>query len=112
QASEAGGVARKVMNARIAGVSRKATIESPLVTTLPDEPLIDGKGNSPKSVPGFALMVATPGTKSPSITIAAFGGFCQTLFTEVGKSVCTAPDVPPATLLPCRTCAIVCNESV
>src|SRR5258706_12652392 len=76
QASDAAGVARNVMNARIAGVSLKATIESPLITTLPDEPLIDGNGNSPKSVPAFALRCATPGTKSPSITIAAFGGLC------------------------------------
>ena len=49
-------------------------------------------------MPGFAFTVATPGTKSPSITIAAFGGFWKTLLTEVGKSVCTAPEVPPAML--------------
>ena len=59
-------------------------------------------------MPGFAFTVATPGTKSPSSTIAAFGGFWKTLFTDVGKSVWTAPDVPPAMFaeLP-TTCAIV-----
>jgi hypothetical protein len=46
-------------------------------------------------VPAVAFVVATPGTKSPSITIAALGGFEKTLFTDVGKSVCSAPLVPP-----------------
>ena len=64
-------------------------------------------------MPGFAFTVATPGTKSPSSTIAAFGGFWKTLLTEVGKSVCTAPDVPPAMFaeLPI-TCAIVFSAAV
>ena len=39
----------------------------------------------------------TPGTKSPSITIAAFGWEEKTFDTEVGKSVWSAPEVPPAT---------------
>ena len=41
------------------------------------------------------------------MTIAAFGGFAQTLLTEVGKSVCSAPSVPPYTLLPCSTWAMI-----
>ena len=46
---------------------------------------------------GF-LSPATPGTKSPSITIAAFGLAEKTFATEVGKSVCSAPALPPAML--------------
>ena len=37
----------------------------------------------------------TPATKSASKTIAAFDGTVNTCETEVGKSVCNAPDVPP-----------------
>src|SRR4051794_25885227 len=100
------------MNARIAGVSRNATIESPLSRTLAGDPLIDGNANSPKSVLAFAFTVATPGTKSPSITIAALGGFCQTLFTDVGKSVWTAPEVPPAIDALLRICPIVRSDAI
>src|SRR3954465_871908 len=85
-AAAACGVARNFTNAWMAGVSRNATIVSPPITTDGPEPLIDGKVNSPKSL-GFAFTVWTPGTKSPSITIAAFGGVWKTLFTDVGKSV-------------------------
>ena len=46
---------------------------------------------------GFASP-ATPGTKSPSAIIAAFGVAENTAATEVGKSVCRAPAVPPAML--------------
>ena len=58
-----------------------------------------------------AFVVATPGTKSASITIAAFGGFAQTLLTEVGKSVCSAPDVPPYMLFDASTEAIVLSAA-
>ena len=54
----------------------------------------------------------TPATKSPSMTIAAFGGVVKTFETEVGKSVCSAPAVPPAMLaeLP-MIVAIVANAA-
>jgi hypothetical protein len=73
---------------------------SPPPTTGSAEPLIDG--NVEDVVAGLrlerVLPATTPGTKSPSITIAAFGGSEKTFATEVGKSVCSAPDVPPAML--------------
>jgi hypothetical protein len=40
----------------------------------------------------------TPATKSPSMTIAPFGGSWKALVTDVAKSVWRAPLVPPATL--------------
>ena len=56
----------------------------------------------------LAFTVATPGTKSPSITIAAFGGLLKTLLTESGNPVCSAPAVPPAMFVVSpSTCAIV-----
>src|SRR6476646_8486477 len=85
-AAAAAGVASHFTNASIAGVSRNATIVSPPMSTDGGEPLIDGKANSPYWL-GFAFTVCTPGTTSPYITIAAFGGVWKTLFTEVGKSV-------------------------
>ena len=53
-----------------------------------------------KPVSGLAFVESrmTPCTKSPSKTIAALGGIVKTLVTEVGKSVCSAPVVPPAML--------------
>ena len=49
-------------------------------------------------MPGFrfVLPATTPGTKSPSISIAAFGGSTNTCDTEVGKSICNDPLTPPA----------------
>jgi hypothetical protein len=48
-------------------------------------------------VPGLSVVLpaTTPGVKSPSISIAAFGGLTKTFDTEVGKSVCSAPLMPP-----------------
>jgi hypothetical protein len=61
---------------------------------------MDGNRNWLKSVLAFALveLVITPCTKSPSKTMAAPGGLLKTCDTEVGKSVCKAPEVPPAML--------------
>ena len=47
---------------------------------------------------GSSDVCTTPGTKSASITIAAFGSGASTLLTDVGKSVWSAPVVPPAML--------------
>ena len=44
------------------------------------------------------------------MTIAAFGGL-PTLFTDVGKSVWRAPDVPPYMLSEANTCAIVLSAA-
>ena len=72
----ASGVARYLTNAWVAGSSLNATIVSPPPTTLAGEPLTDGKANWLKPVSGFAFVESrmTPCTKSPSKTIAPFGG--------------------------------------
>ena len=55
----------------------------------------------------------TPGTKSPSITWAPFGLVVNTFDTEVGKSVYSAPLVPPTMFwLSPRTPAIVVRAFV
>ena len=71
---------------------------SPPPTTAGAESLIDGNGKTSKPVFGCAFVdeVMTPPTKSPSNTIAAFGGSLKTCVTDVGKSAWSAPDVPPA----------------
>src|SRR4051794_8599109 len=100
QASAAGAVARKLTNARIAGVSRKVTSMSPPISTaLAFGPaLIVGKTAALKSVPGFAFVddVIAPPTKSASKTIAPFDGVENASVTHVGKSVWSAPLLPPA----------------
>ena len=72
-------------------------VSPPPTTTLPDVP-IAGNAKTLKPVPAAAFVdeVMTPATKSPSNTIAAFDGDANTCDTEVGKSVCSAPEVPPA----------------
>src|SRR4051794_21185999 len=96
----AGAVARKLTNARIAGVSRKATSRSPPISTaLAFGPaLMVGNTDALKSVPGFAFVddVIAPPTKSASNTIAPFDGLENASVTQVGKSVCSAPLAPPA----------------
>src|SRR5436189_5145349 len=88
------------MNALIAGVSRKATIESPATSTAlaPGPCLMVGKTAALKPVFAFAFVEErmTPATKSASNTIAAFGGDEKALVTESLKLYCSAPDVPPA----------------
>jgi hypothetical protein len=86
------------------------TPSPPPSTASVDELPICGKSKTSKSVLGFALveLVITPATKSPSKTIAAFGGDVNTWVTDVGKSVCSACEVPPGMLLVSpMTCAIV-----
>src|SRR5438552_883559 len=75
-ASAACGVVRNVTNARMAGVSRNVTSVSPATSTPSEAVLIDGNVAALKSVAGFAFVDEriTPATKSPSNTIAAFGG--------------------------------------
>ena len=51
-----------------------------------------------KSVSASRPCSTTPGTKSPSITCAPFAWAAKTFDTEVGKSVWSAPDVPPTML--------------
>src|SRR5919201_4650399 len=111
-ASAAAGEARKVTNARIAGVSRKVTKRSPPTSTplAPEPPVIVGNDVTLKPEFGFAFVDdrITPATKSPSSTIAAFGGVANAFVTDVLKSVWSAPDVPPAmSPLSPITCAIV-----
>src|SRR5581483_666724 len=100
QASAAGAVARKLTKARIAGVSRKVTSMSPPISTaLAFGPaLIVGNTAALKSVPGFAFVdeVIAPPTKSASKTIAPFDGVENAFVTHVGKSVWSAPLLPPA----------------
>src|SRR3954447_4698269 len=67
----------------------------------------NGKTLYPETALSAFFDATTPGTKSPSTTIAAFGLFVNTFDTDVGKSVCSAPDVPPAMLLLCRSVPIV-----
>src|SRR5881392_2200472 len=100
------------MNALIAGVSRKATIESPATSTAaaPGPELMVGKTAALKPVFAFAFVDEriTPATKSASNTIAAFGGDANAFVTESLKPYCSAPLVPPATLPESpTTCAIV-----
>src|SRR5437870_4457734 len=94
------GVARYLMSARAAGLSLSMVTMSPPPITSGLEPLIDGKSNTLKPVIGFNGFedATTPGTKSPSSTIAAFGELLKTLLTDVLKSVCSAPDLPPGML--------------
>src|SRR6476659_2473611 len=96
----AGAVARNFMKASIAGVSRNATIKSPPISTaVAFAPgVIAGKTAALKSVPGFAFVdeVIAPPTKSASNTIAPFDGVENASVTQVGKSVWTAPLLPPA----------------
>ena len=98
QISAASGVARYEISARAAGLSLNMTITSPPPITTGPESLISGNAKTLKSVSGFAFVseVMTPPTKSPSSTWAAFGGTAYTCVTEVGKSVCSALEVPPA----------------
>src|SRR5690349_10485538 len=92
------GVARKLTSARAAGVSLNIITVSPPPTTLGGELLIDGNGKTLKPVTGLAgvELVISLWTKSASITMAALGEDWKTWSTLVGKSVCSAPDVPPA----------------
>ena len=61
---------------------------------------MDGKSKTLKPVSGFAFVELTisPSTKSASSTIAAFGGSENAFVTDVGKSVWSAPCLPPAML--------------
>ena len=60
--------------------------------------MIDGNGATLKPVPAFAFVDEriTPETKSPSNTIAAFGGVPNAFVTESLKPYWSAPLVPPA----------------
>src|SRR5690242_6712095 len=82
----AGAVARNFTNASIAGVSRNVTNRSPPISTaLAFGPAaIDGNGAVLNPEPGFDFVedVITPPTKSPSKTIAAFGGDENAFVTE------------------------------
>src|SRR6476646_10644920 len=107
----AAGVARNFTKASIAGVSRKVTNRSPPISTADEfAGLIDGNGAALNPEPGFAFVddVITPATKSPSNTMAAFGGAENAFVTESLKLYCSAPEDPPARLdeLP-STCPIV-----
>ena len=99
-AAAAGAVARNFTNALIAGVSRKVTSRSPPISTaLALGPgVIVGNGAVLNPVPGLAFVedVIAPATKSASNTIAPFEGVEKASVTHVGKSVCSAPLVPPA----------------
>src|SRR5262249_34538014 len=107
----AAGVARNFTKAWIAGVSRNVTNRSPPISTADEfAGAIDGNGAALNPLPGFAFVdeVITPATKSPSNTIAAFGGVEKAFVTESLKPYCSAPDDPPARFaeLP-MTCCIV-----
>src|SRR5690348_6558639 len=113
-ASAAGAVARNFTNASIAGVSLNVTSRSPPISTAPAfaPGVIDGNGTALKPVFGFAFVDdrITPATKSPSNTVAAFGGLENAFVTESLKLYCSAPLVPPARLLLSpRTWPIVVN---
>src|SRR4051812_5388279 len=73
------------------------TVSPPPITTG-GELLIDGNPKTLKPLSGFAFVDErmTPATKSPSNTIAAFGGSAKTFETDVGKSFWSAAGVPPA----------------
>src|SRR6266851_4550404 len=111
-ASAAGAVARNFTNASIAGVSRNVTNRSPPISTAVEfaPGVIDGNDVALNPVTGFAFVdeVMTPPTKSPSSTIAAFGGDENAFVTESLNPYVRAPEVPPARLdeFPI-TCAIV-----
>src|SRR3954464_9108523 len=115
-ASAAGAVARKLTNARIAGVSRKVTNRSPPISTPVEfaPGVIAGQVNVLKPVLAFAFVdeVMTPPTKSASNTIAAFGGVPNAFVTESLNPYWRAPEVPPATLdVSPRICPIVFNAA-
>src|SRR3954454_4540994 len=114
-ASAAGAVARKLTNARIAGVSRKVTKRSPAISTALDPAgLMVGNVNVLKPVRAFAFVDErmTPPTKSASNTIAAFGGEANAFVTESLNPYWRAPEVPPATLdVSPRICPIVFNAA-
>jgi len=99
QASAAAGVARNFTNASIAGVSRKVTKRSPLISTAVESGpgVIDGNDSTLKPVPGFDFVDEriTPSTKSASNTIAAFAGDPKAFVTESLKPYWSAPLVPP-----------------
>src|SRR5450432_2561571 len=99
-ASAAGAVARNFTNASIAGVSRNVTNRSPPISTAPEfgPAVIEGNGTALKPVPGFAFVdeVMTPPTKSPSNTIAPFGGVEKAFVTESLNPYWSAPAAPPA----------------
>src|SRR5579871_5580387 len=82
----AAGVARNFTNASIAGVSRKVTNRSPLISTAPASGpgVIVGHGATLKPVLAFDLVDdrITPETKSASNTIAAFDGEPNAFVTE------------------------------
>src|SRR4029450_5611391 len=105
----AAGVARYVTSARLAGLSLNMTTMSPAPTTAGAEPPIEGHLKTLSSL--LAFVRAPPGTKSASTPIAAFGGFAQTLLTDVGKSVWRAPAVPPYMLFEANTCPIVLSAA-
>ena len=100
QISDASGVVRYSTNALAAGFALNITTMSPPPTTERPASPIFGNGKTLKPVSGSSgfFSPATPGTKSPSSTSAAFGVFEKTFATEVGKSVCRAPAWPPAML--------------
>src|SRR6266478_5026901 len=99
-ASAAGAVARKLTNARIAGVSRNVTNRSPPISTADESGpgVIDGQVNVLKPVFAFAFVdeVMTPPTKSASNTIAALGVVPNAFVTESLNPYWRAPLVPPA----------------
>src|SRR3978361_2212176 len=99
-ASAAGAVARKLTNARIAGVSRKVTKRSPPISTAVEFAPggMAGHVKGLKPVLAFALSdeVMTPPTKSASNTIAAFGVAPNALVTESLNPYWRAPLEPPA----------------
>src|ERR1700733_10313190 len=99
-ASAAGAVARNLTNASMAGVSLNVTSRSPPISTAPASApgVIEGNGTALKPVPGFAFVDEriTPATKSPSKTVAAFGGDVNAFVTESLNPYCRAPEVPPA----------------
>ena len=84
-------------NAAAAGLSLNITATSPPVTTGASPLPMGGNENTLASVPTFALVspvMAAP-TKSPSISIAAFGGLLNMFCTDSGNSVCSVSLVPP-----------------
>src|SRR5262245_30079269 len=96
----ASGVVRYFTSASTAGVSLNVITVSPPPITTGGELLINGNTNTLNPLSGLAFVddQITRATKSPSNTIAAFGGCVNTSDTEVGKSFCRAAEVPPAML--------------
>src|SRR5579884_774640 len=109
-------VARNLTNASMAGVSRNVTSRSPPISTaFAFAGVIDGNGTALNPVPGFAFVDErmTPATKSPSNTVAPFGGLWNAFVTESLKLYWSAPLVPPARLpVSPSTCPIVFNAFV